>query len=61
MLTYVIVVNDNGELKTINQSDIDYRPSDVLINSVINYILDKRSAKEEEQRRLNDANGVEKS
>ncbi len=57
MLTYVIVVNDAGELKTISQNEIveaseDPRAPDagqvcsdidVTLENVLNYILDRRA------------------
>lgn len=47
MLTYVIVVNDNGELKTVTQAEIDacYVP-DTPIEIILNEVLDAQTKKE---------------
>ena len=60
MFTYLIVVNDNGELKTVSQNEIEvmvdahyigestYPQLDYeLLEEVLNRILDERSAAEE--------------
>ena len=62
MMAYVIVVNDNGELKTITDNEItaatkddrapDTGPNgaerlDIVVERMIDYLLDQRSAAEE--------------
>lgn len=59
MLSYVIVVNDNGELKTIADTEFDaFFEEDHTMESIINAFLDLKSMREE-QRKFNEANGVE--
>ncbi|MDQ5942763.1 MAG: hypothetical protein QG572_1579 [Pseudomonadota bacterium] len=57
MMTYVIVVNDNGELKTITDREIISASSDerapaerldITVEKMIDFILDQRSAAEED-------------
>ena len=62
MMTYVIVVSDNGELKTITDREIisasnDERAPDagqtaerldITVEKMIDFILDQRSAAEED-------------
>ncbi len=62
MMTYVIVVNDNGELKTITDQEIISASSDerapdagqtaerldITVEKMIDFILDQRSAAEED-------------
>lgn len=48
MFDYLIVVNDNGEMKTITSADIiqHSRPLDAALADYLNKILDYRSAAE---------------
>lgn len=45
MLTYIIVVNDNGEFKTISQTEVEKLEKEQpfsYIEEIINQILDDR-------------------
>ena len=48
MLTYMIIVNDNGELKTISQKEVDELEINLWhgydVDSIINEVLDKRAS-----------------
>lgn len=60
MLTYIIIVNDNGEFKTVSQTEIEdvKGPDETPLDVLINIILDVRSAKEQYDARVSAARGA---
>lgn len=50
-MDYAIIVNDNGELKTVTAAEIEAhdRATDIRVNHSLNVVLDARSAEEREE------------